>query len=54
MRNLSPSLGAMALVLAIGSWGCKYGPHPEDGQQECYNGECPDGYLCQAADNRCW
>jgi hypothetical protein len=32
---------------------CKYGPHPEDGQQECYNNECPDGYLCQG-DNRCW
>jgi hypothetical protein len=34
---------------------CSYGPHPKDGQQQCFlpDRSCPDGYVCKA-DTRCW
>jgi hypothetical protein len=54
MRATKRNQGFAGLALAAMGLGCSYHPHPEDGKQECYEGKCPSGYVCQADTNRCW
>jgi len=44
--------GSLALAVAIAA--CTYAPHPREGEQDCYQGRCVDGYVCAAVDNKCY